>query len=940
MSLLPFLFDAEHISPKETISDHGFAIQVALKVDDRARMGHVLWRLQASMSQQPGVRQIIEETLQRIEVQDGRSFELLVSRLTVRLRAYTRQEKKRLHATYTHLISAVAVLRQEVLGNPGCTWRRSLLDGKEAMLKEYLAWQQERLHLMAGLYRELIGEISSKQLLGLVKARKSRTRILEVKVARVVVSDSRKVLAAASKFFRDIFGRDRRSVFEGWTPTLARTLQEEEASGLDADWTEEEVKSAFVELAKNKSPGSDGLPKEFFEANWDLLGRSFMALVRDFTGTGALSGKVKEAVTILLHKKGEKDQLSNYRPITLLSFAYKILAKVIVDRINKVLHRVISPQQYGFIRARRLTDGVALVADITDAAKNGGEDWYLLLVDFKKAFDSVSRDFIFHVLDRMGFPSRLVTWIRGQHLSYMGYVDDTTLALQGKEQITEAEMANGYIQPVMTFQAQVYPPPASVWKVLEKLIHNFVSGNKAMLDRVFLLWSTEMLYTPRNEGGLGVHNPNVTLSCLAARRVGLMMTEANRLKRELMTRAADLPMKLDTFTAHDRLLRHREGRSQRWKQTCELFMKSPLSIRTVVVTGAEVAKERLVLTEPSWWQELKSMAELTEELGGKGPAKLALKAFAAAPADWKEALLTPCANSAVWGTTSVTSLPHVPNLEGGERVVSALKRALRMLNPLRPMNSLEDLLFRQAGTSTAFPKATIIAITLHQFFTETTPGGELVVTRTGEHLATFTWSPRSGLYTLATESAQVAASGHVAALGQLAVYCSCRLLTHQTLLWHHRVGHPSLPCLRGMHSRLLVFGLPRSRPPLPRLLALPCLPCVEGRQRAAPHSSLPPTTAPLQTLHMDVARFQQDLQFLHLHSDRGNEFSSRLLEEFRRVEGITQSLMLPASPQQNGIAERRMGLIMEFARTSMIHAAAPHFLWSFEVRYATHELNL
>ncbi|CAI7820365.1 unnamed protein product [Closterium sp. NIES-53] len=70
----------------------------------------------------------------------------------------------------------------------------------------------------------------------------------------------------------------------------------------------------------------------------------------------------------------------------------------------------------------------------------------------------------------------------------------------------------------------------------------------------------------------------------------------------------------------------------------------------------------------------------------------------------------------------------------------------------------------------------------------------------------------------------------------------------QTLLWHHRLGHPSRPRLRGMHSRLLVSSLPRSLPPLPPTPAPPCLPYVNGRQRAAPHSSFPPTTAPLQTL--------------------------------------------------------------------------------------------
>ncbi|CAI7886406.1 unnamed protein product [Closterium sp. NIES-54] len=219
----------------------------------------------------------------------------------------------------------------------------------------------------------------------------------------------------------------------------------------------------------------------------------------------------------------------------------------------------------------------------------------------------------------------------------------------------------------------------------------------------------------------------------------------------------------------------------------------------------------------------------------------------------------------------------------------------------------------------------------------------------------------------------------VSASGQVAASCSCHLLSHQTLLWHHRLGHHSLPRLRGMHSRLLVSGLPRSLPPLPPSPAPPCLPCVKGRQRAAPHSSsFPPTIAPLQNLHMDVwgparvsgqsreryfllvvddytrytkgqvvdvlipwirtvrlqlrERFRQEIPVLRQHSDRGGEFSSSVLRDFCRGEGILQSFTLPDSPEQNGI--------VEVARTSMIHAAAPHFLWPFAVRYAAHQLNL
>ncbi|CAI7784269.1 unnamed protein product [Closterium sp. NIES-53] len=144
--------------------------------------------------------------------------------------------------------------------------------------------------------------------------------------------------------------------------------------------------------------------------------------------------------------------------------------------------------------------------------------------------------------------------------------------------------------------------------------------------------------------------------------------------------------------------------------------------------------------------------------------------------------------------------------------------------------------------------------------------------------------------------------------------CSCRPLSYETLLWHHHLGHPSLPRLRGMASRTLASGLPRSLPPLPPGPAPTCVPCVEGRQRAAPHSStFRLMEAPLQTLHMDVKRFGLDLPVLCLHADRGVEFSYDLLRAFCRAKGIRETFMLPASPQQNGIAERRIGMVMDVA---------------------------
>ncbi|CAI7845106.1 unnamed protein product, partial [Closterium sp. NIES-54] len=209
---------------------------------------------------------------------------------------------------------------------------------------------------------------------------------------------------------------------------------------------------------------------------------------------------------------------------------------------------------------------------------------------------------------------------------------------------------------------------------------------------------------------------------------------------------------------------------------------------------------------------------------------------------------------------------------------------------------------------------------------------------TGHHLATFICRPGSSLYTLTTLSPPDIASGQVAASSQVfaaasrsspeSAPCLCHPLSHETLLWNHRLGHPSLPRLRGMAFCTLFSSLPRSLPPLPPRPAPTCVRYVECRQRTAPHSStFPPTEAPLQTLHMDMWGPAQGVNFPPTRA-------------FCRSEGIRQTFTLPASPQENGIAERCIGMVMDVVRTSMIHAAAPHFLWPFAVQYATHQIYL
>ncbi|CAI7740184.1 unnamed protein product [Closterium sp. NIES-53] len=187
-------------------------------------------------------------------------------------------------------------------------------------------------------------------------------------------------------------------------------------------------------------------------------------------------------------------------------------------------------------------------------------------------------------------------------------------------------------------------------------------------------------------------------------------------------------------------------------------------------------------------------------------------------------------------------------------------------------------------------------------------------TQTGRYLATFTRRPGSSLYRLATEPPQVAASAQVSASRPVAPPCSCRTrLFCGTTASVTPPYHAFVACTP--ISLSLVFPglcLP-SRPRLPRPAFL--------ASRGSSASLLTPPRFPRRQLPCRLStwtfrlhlreRFRQDLPVLRLHSDKGGEFSSDLLRDFCRGEGILQPFTLPDSSQQNGFAERHIGLVME-----------------------------
>ncbi|CAI7873005.1 unnamed protein product [Closterium sp. NIES-53] len=238
--------------------------------------------------------------------------------------------------------------------------------------------------------------------------------------------------------------------------------------------------------------------------------------------------------------------------------------------------------------------------------------------------------------------------------------------------------------------------------------------------------------------------------------------------------------------------------------------------------------------------------------------------------------------------------------------------------------------------------------------TTTTPGGQHVsictCTRMGRHLATFTRRSGSRLLLVST---LVALDSSVApppgsplstTLSWHALLSSC-LWSTQVFASPAALACPALPSLcRGAAARrssLLLVSLDKwtcGARPASVVKAASATFCWLLRSKGQVVDVL---ILWIRTICLQLReRLGQDLPVLRLHSDRGGEFSSNLLREFCHGEGILQSFTLSDSPQKNGIAERRIGLVMEVVRTFMIHVAAPHFLWPFAVQCAAHQLNL
>ena len=190
-------------------------------------------------------------------------------------------------------------------------------------------------------------------------------------------------------------------------------LSEDQVKLCEEDLTEKDLYKSLRSIQNDKSLGSDGLTKEFYEIFWDDLKEIFVNSVREAKEIGHLSTSQRQAIIKLIEKKDrDKRFIKNWRPISLLNVDSKIISKALSEKLKEVLPDLISSQQTAYVKNRHIGENGRLISDIIEITKIRKIGGFLVTMDIEKAFDSLDHNFLISTLEKYGFGQNFILWIK------------------------------------------------------------------------------------------------------------------------------------------------------------------------------------------------------------------------------------------------------------------------------------------------------------------------------------------------------------------------------------------------------------------------------------------------------------------------------------------------------------------------------------------------
>ena len=196
-------------------------------------------------------------------------------------------------------------------------------------------------------------------------------------------------------------------------PNWSSRLLEEEREVLEEDVTRKEVEVSLWSVKPFKAPGPDGYHAGFYQRNWHIVKDSVVKLVAKIFESRSMPSHLNKTLIKLIPKCPGADYLSLFRPISLCNTIYKLVTKVLVNRIRPMLNNLVSPLQTAFVPGRKGMDNMIIVQELIHTMKQKKEKqgYMAIKVDLEKEYDRLEWHFIRDMLNMYNFPPKMISII-------------------------------------------------------------------------------------------------------------------------------------------------------------------------------------------------------------------------------------------------------------------------------------------------------------------------------------------------------------------------------------------------------------------------------------------------------------------------------------------------------------------------------------------------
>lgn len=173
----------------------------------------------------------------------------------------------------------------------------------------------------------------------------------------------------------------------------------------------EEVEEAVRSMPNDKAPGPDGFTINFFKACWHFIKQEVWEVVEDSRQSKTILKSLNSTFIALIPKVEEANTPEKFRPIALCNVLYKIISKVIANRLKTILPGIISQEQSGYVEGRQILDNILLAQEMIHSLQSKKAAGMLIQLDLSKAFDKVSWTYLEATLEAFGFGRPWIKWI-------------------------------------------------------------------------------------------------------------------------------------------------------------------------------------------------------------------------------------------------------------------------------------------------------------------------------------------------------------------------------------------------------------------------------------------------------------------------------------------------------------------------------------------------